>query len=265
MEMNNYPSYLIHYGVPGQKWGVRRFQNEDGTYTDLGKRLRRSGDSEALVLPKGSTVYRVSKFKKDKLTKGSKYLYTDADKDVYEGAFSTFLKNNWKRSKDVYRKTYITQEDLIAPSEKKMNDIVGKRLLSDRALYTRTYYTAIQMLQSGHPAMKNVRLHLKDPKYQENSDYQQEISKKIMCKAYNSMIENDKKELNTLLKIVSKQGYNSIMDQNNVRIYNNAAEPFITMNAKKTLKEINNEKLEDEYIHATLKKLEKKIGSRAYL
>lgn len=32
----NYPSYLIHYGIEGQKWGVRRFQNEDGTYTDEG-------------------------------------------------------------------------------------------------------------------------------------------------------------------------------------------------------------------------------------
>lgn len=34
-------NYLIHYGVPGQKWGVRRYQNADGTYTELGKqRLR---------------------------------------------------------------------------------------------------------------------------------------------------------------------------------------------------------------------------------
>ena len=31
-----YPSYLIHYGIEGQKWGVRRFQNEDGTYTHDG-------------------------------------------------------------------------------------------------------------------------------------------------------------------------------------------------------------------------------------
>ena len=34
--MNEYPTYLIHYGIQGQKWGVRRFQNEDGTYTDDG-------------------------------------------------------------------------------------------------------------------------------------------------------------------------------------------------------------------------------------
>lgn len=30
-------NYLIHYGVLGQKWGVRRYQNEDGTLTDAGK------------------------------------------------------------------------------------------------------------------------------------------------------------------------------------------------------------------------------------
>ena len=35
--MNN-PSYLIHYGIKGQQKGVRRFQNEDGTLTEEGKR-----------------------------------------------------------------------------------------------------------------------------------------------------------------------------------------------------------------------------------
>lgn len=32
--------YLMHHGIKGQKWGVRRYQNEDGTYTDLGKQIR---------------------------------------------------------------------------------------------------------------------------------------------------------------------------------------------------------------------------------
>lgn len=33
--------YLAHYGVKGQKWGVRNYQNRDGTYTELGKQRRR--------------------------------------------------------------------------------------------------------------------------------------------------------------------------------------------------------------------------------
>lgn len=35
--MYNQASYLIHYGIKGQKHGVRRYQNEDGTLTEEGK------------------------------------------------------------------------------------------------------------------------------------------------------------------------------------------------------------------------------------
>lgn len=45
--MSEYPSYLIHYGIQGQKWGVRRFQNDDGTYTDEG--LLRRKDQKFFV------------------------------------------------------------------------------------------------------------------------------------------------------------------------------------------------------------------------
>ena len=34
----NYVTGLSHHGIIGMKWGVRRFQNEDGTLTDLGKK-----------------------------------------------------------------------------------------------------------------------------------------------------------------------------------------------------------------------------------
>lgn len=36
---------LIHHGIKGQKWGVRRFQNEDGTRTAAGKKHEKTLDS----------------------------------------------------------------------------------------------------------------------------------------------------------------------------------------------------------------------------
>lgn len=33
-----YSTELYHYGIKGQKWGVRRFQNADGSYTEAGKK-----------------------------------------------------------------------------------------------------------------------------------------------------------------------------------------------------------------------------------
>ena len=36
--------FLYHYGIKGQKWGVRRYQNKDGSYTALGKARRKEGE-----------------------------------------------------------------------------------------------------------------------------------------------------------------------------------------------------------------------------
>lgn len=37
-----YNTELNHHGILGQKWGIRRFQNADGSYTEEGKRRKRS-------------------------------------------------------------------------------------------------------------------------------------------------------------------------------------------------------------------------------
>jgi len=43
-DLSVYNNYLAHHGIKGQKWGIRRFQNEDGTLTKAG--LRRNEKAE---------------------------------------------------------------------------------------------------------------------------------------------------------------------------------------------------------------------------
>lgn len=49
MDWEHNDDYLIHYGVKGQRWGERRYRNEDGTLTaegrehyGLAKRMKRN-------------------------------------------------------------------------------------------------------------------------------------------------------------------------------------------------------------------------------
>lgn len=47
---DNEGTYLAHHGVKGQRWGVRRFKNPDGSLTEKGKRRMKTlqGKSDKL-------------------------------------------------------------------------------------------------------------------------------------------------------------------------------------------------------------------------
>lgn len=48
---------LCHHGIKGQRWGVRRYQNEDGTLTAEGK-TRYGVDSEGKMSKEGKKLYK---------------------------------------------------------------------------------------------------------------------------------------------------------------------------------------------------------------
>lgn len=59
---------LYHYGIKGQKWGVRRYQNDDGSLTPSGKK-RYSDDSQINSIKRNETPKKgLIQKRKDKLT-----------------------------------------------------------------------------------------------------------------------------------------------------------------------------------------------------
>lgn len=67
--------YLEHYGVLGMKWGVRRYQNLDGTLTPAGKKkLENYKFKQYNKVSKQATFYKnsVDRYRKRKATKGVK-------------------------------------------------------------------------------------------------------------------------------------------------------------------------------------------------
>ena len=93
---------LQHHGVKGQKWGVRRFQNSDGSLTNDGKKRYSSDDF---------------KDAKKKVDKG---------KDVVDGAVKAKKKAAEKEHEKKIKK------DLSEMSDQELRDIVNRLNMEER-------------------------------------------------------------------------------------------------------------------------------------
>lgn len=110
--------YLIHFGIKGQKWGVRRWQNEDGSRNAAGKeRYREVGGKYRKLKGKDSSA------KKHKITVEEKEgEHIDND---YGGEYSTKYKNvkfkssyDSKKGKNLDKKLGMTDEEIQAAKKK---------------------------------------------------------------------------------------------------------------------------------------------------
>lgn len=84
--------YLAHHGVKGQKWGIRRYQNADGSRTAAGKK-HRSGDSDVaetrsrqLSRKSRKTKAKVEEPEEDIETKKARILASRSPKELYRNA-----------------------------------------------------------------------------------------------------------------------------------------------------------------------------------
>lgn len=87
--METWRHELYHHGIMGMKWGVRRYQNKDGTLTAEGKkRIQESSKeyasevSDDIVFKKGQNFDRVGS--KNETDTGSTFVsYTEKDRNTY--------------------------------------------------------------------------------------------------------------------------------------------------------------------------------------
>lgn len=107
---------LRHHGIKGQKWGVRRYQNKDGSLTPAGKK-RASKEYKKAAYEVGS-----------KLTKNGTRMYVDAYNKaadyMNEGGIARY--NAEQRRK--YGENYMDRDDYVLDYEKEFEKVLSKHL-----------------------------------------------------------------------------------------------------------------------------------------
>lgn len=125
-------SYLIHHGIKGQKWGIRRYQNPDGTLTAEGRQRYGGGDLNADLMKmktykKGAYDYSFKQTFGKQIT-GIKNIVTD-----------DLPSSDSKSKESLVSKIDSSVKNVLTPANAKkdakdfMNDI--DKIYGDKAIY----------------------------------------------------------------------------------------------------------------------------------
>ena len=103
-------TYLVHHGIKGQRWGVRRFQNKDGTLTTLGKKRYGDPNEHGNSINNQEGKKQLEKDYKKADAEASKYILEGTSRSLNEAgnAIGNIGKN---KSKTINKSDYGTLSD----------------------------------------------------------------------------------------------------------------------------------------------------------
>ena len=214
-----YGTGLYHHGIKGQKWGVRRFQNRDGSLTAEGKKRYHSDDE---LISKGTKIHRVAnthetidgRRKYVSITDNDRADYLDdAITDIYMRQMGSTIRSlPIDYDKSVSEFTYEAKRDLrVASGERVVKDIVSKY---------------------GNESVQSIIDDYMNSKYDNlNSDSKATLDSMIE-QVYETFMQ---KHGNDIISDYRKQGYDAIVDPADW-IGGIAEYPVILLNPKDSIK-----------------------------
>lgn len=242
-------NYLAHYGILGMRWGVRRYQNPDGSLTDAGRKryissyannesipaakhkanIGRKVESKDFYLKKGTKVQRVTSLL-EKDDNGSTYVsYKNRDNKAYVSIAKDWMASNYK----IQMKTLSD----IKIAGKKAQAKAFINMLSDTTIDELVNHTSpIVRNSKGKQTIDSKKARKKFEKIYKDAWKNQDSFDSALLE-FNSGLTNRRVNSNNLdfrfYKELKKQGYNALVDLNDL---NFAEAPIIFINRNKSLK-----------------------------
>lgn len=206
---------LYHHGIKGQRWGVRRFQNKNGSLTNAGK--KRYNDD--IVLKKGTVIHRISMVNHENHTGHAYAAYKEKDVKTYAKALSGFM--------DVYDMEFKACEDIVSPSKKKRvdtfiqlnNESSEFRHNAAKASIMKYIPGVVKHYEKKYSNLENASQKVKDDAYQ----------------AFAYALVYDKKLRDQYFSTLKKQGYNAMIDDADVGRGANTESPLIIFDRQRSL------------------------------
>ncbi len=212
---------FYHHGVKGQKWGVRRYRNADGSLTSAGKKraAQNRKKPDAYVIRKGTDFYRLSSTKDEDLKKRIYATPSTVDKRLYDELFD----NLWGYDPDkMYNHVYTLTKDIKVAKGREVTDYIVKKYGDVRI---KDIYKTERKVN-----YDNMTLDEKWSYYDNHGVYNTDY------KDYKKFIRETmkKKSINDdVVKEFAKRGYDAIMDPED---YMSLEKPMILLNPHKSVK-----------------------------